>query len=70
MEHGSIAIPSTFPPCTLRFDVDDTGNVTFIDPVPVLLRTSIPSMVDTIRENRGLPNIKRVYQGAQAPQWR
>ena len=70
MELGTLAIPSCNPPLNVKFKIDDEGNVTFVHSLPTILNTSIPSMVDTIRENHGFPPIKRTYCGTQAPQWR
>ena len=65
MESGIISLPDA----SVRFIIDDKGTVTFPDGLSYAQYKNWPLIVDTIRDNRGFPPIKRVYQGVQAPQW-
>lgn len=52
----------------IRFTVEN-GRVSFPDGLSYGAQKYAPLIIDTIRGNRGLPLVKRVYQGTQAPQW-
>ena len=66
--YGIFKFPGTQLP-NLKFTVEADGKVRFPDGVPFLLQADLPTIIDTIRDNRGFPPIKRIHHGCQAPQW-